>query len=351
MMVRRHWFTYLLIALASCGSIGCNDDTVDIQGAGATFPAPLYKRWFLEYYHHHPEVRVNYQAVGSGAGIRQFSSALVDFGASDAAMSKAEIEKAVAENPQREGVLMLPVTAGIIVLCYNVPGLEHAPALKLSHHVYVDIFLAKITNWNDPAIAAINPGAQLPDLPITVVRRADGSGTTYAFTNHLSAVSAEWKKKVGVGKSVLWPSSIGGKGNAGVAALIEQTPGAIGYLEYGYAELLHMPMALLENKAGHYVEPSLQAGQAGLAGAKMPADMHAEAPNPDGPNAYPIVTYTWLLCWKTYGSDHVHRTAALKDVLRYCLTEGQKLSAELGYIPLPPEVAMTVLKAVDSIKP
>jgi len=352
-MATRHW-SYLVLALCSLGSCGCAGETVDIQGAGATFPAPLYKRWFLEYYKLHPEVRVNYQAIGSGAGIRQFSSGLVDFGASDAAMSDKEIAKAVEDNPKREGVLMLPVTAGIIVLCYNVPGLavaaEPTHGLKLSQQVYVDIFLGKIDNWNDSRIAALNPKAQLPDLPITVVRRADGSGTTFAFTNHLSAISTEWKDKVGVGKSVLWPVGIGGKGNAGVAALIEQTPGAIGYLEFGYAELLEMPMARLQNKDGEYVEPSLEAGQEGLAAAKLPPDMRVWIPDPPGKRAYPIVTYTWILCWKNYGSA-VKEAEALKNMLRYCLTDGQKLSSKLGYIPLPPDIAATVLKAVDSIKP
>jgi phosphate transport system substrate-binding protein len=351
-MASRHW-SYLVLALSSVTLCGCAGDTIDVQGAGATFPAPLYKRWFLEYYKLHPDVRVNYQAIGSGAGIRQFSSGLVDFGASDAAMSDKEIAKAVEDNPKREGVLMLPVTAGIIVLCYNVPGFQgtaEAQGVKLSRQVYADIFLGKIENWNDRAIAALNPQVEFPDLPITVVRRADGSGTTFAFTNHLSAISEEWKDKVGVGKSVLWPAGIGGKGNAGVAALIEQTPGAIGYLEFGYAELLKMPMARLENKEGNYIEPSLQAGQEGLAGAKLPPNMRVWVPDPPGSSAYPIVTYTWILCWKNYGHE-VKEAEALKDMLRYCLTDGQKVSSELGYIPLPPEVAATVLKAVDSIKP
>src|SRR5215831_10306455 len=186
-------------ALASCDAL----NSVDIQGAGATFPAPLYKRWFLEYYHRHSDVRVNYQAIGSGAGIRQFTADLVDFGASDAAMSDKEIAEAEKKNPHRGRVLLLPMTAGSVAICYNVPG---APRdLKLSRQVYVDIFLGNVTEWNDLAIAALNPGAELPDLSITVVRRSDGSGTTYAFTNHLSKASKEWNDKVGVGKSVTWP--------------------------------------------------------------------------------------------------------------------------------------------------
>jgi phosphate transport system substrate-binding protein len=308
----------------------------------------LYKRWFLEYYKQHPDVRVNYQAIGSGAGIRQFSSNLVTFGASDAAMTDQEIAKAMEQNPRRKGIVLLPMTAGSVAVCYNLPG--QFPRLKLSRQVYADIFLGKIVSWDDPAIAALNPGFRLPAQPIAVVRRAEGSGTTFAFTNHLSAISKEWKEKVGVGKTVAWPVGIGGNGNAGVAAWIQQTPGAIGYLEYGYAELGDLPMSLLENKAGNYVFPSLETGQAALAGVEMPADLRLWVPDPPGRNAYPIVTYTWLLCFADY-SEAPDKAAALKDVLRYCLTEGQRYSIELGYIPLPRDVASRVLKAVEAIQP
>jgi phosphate transport system substrate-binding protein len=337
----------LLLAVCCGSSISCSGSGVDLYGAGATFPAPLYKRWFLEYYKLHPDVRVNYQAIGSGAGIRQFSANLVNFGASDAAMSDKEIDKAMEENPNRKGILLLPMTAGSIALCYNLPG--NISELKLSRQVYTDIFLGKITSWDDPAIAKLNPGLDLPELEIAVVRRADGSGTTFAFTNHLSAISPEWKEKVGVGKAVTWPVGIGGNGNAGVAAWIQQTPGAIGYLEYGYAELSNLSMASLENKSGRYVLPTLETGQAALADVKMPENLRAFLPDPPGANAYPLVTYTWLLCFKDY-SDRPAEAAALRDVIRYCLTDGQRLSTELGYIPLPPEVAKRVLKAVDEIQ-
>jgi phosphate transport system substrate-binding protein len=338
----------LLAAVSCCSSISCSNRGIDLYGAGATFPAPLYKRWFLEYYKQHPDVRVNYQAIGSGAGIRQFSANLVTFGASDAAMSDREIAKAMEENPKRKGILLLPMTAGSIAICYNLPG--NISDLKLSRKVYADIFLGKITSWDDPAIAQLNPGLDLPELEIAVVRRADGSGTTFAFTNHLSAISPEWKEKVGVGKAVTWPVGIGGNGNAGVAAWIQQTPGAIGYLEYGYAELTHLSMASLENKAGHYISPTLETGQAALAGVEMPENMRAFIPDPPGANAYPLVTYTWLLVFEDY-SDRPAQAAALRDVIRYCLTDGQKLSAELGYIPLPSGVVQRVLKAVDEIHP
>jgi phosphate transport system substrate-binding protein len=312
-----------------------------LQGSGATFPAPLYKRWFLEYYRAHPDVQVNYQAIGSGAGIRQFTEELVEFGASDAAMSDDEIKKV------KRGVQLLPLTAGSVVICYNLPGVDHP--LKLSRDVYVRIFLGEITHWNDAAIGALNPGVTLSDMPITVVRRADGSGTTYVFTSHLSAVSAKWKSSPGAGKSVVWPAGIGGRGNAGVAALIKQTPGAIGYLEFGYAELSDLPVAVLENKAGKFVAASPESGQAALENVKIPDDLRIFIPDPEGEKAYSIVTYTWLLCYKDYADAEKART--LKEVLRYCLTDGQKLAGELGYIPLPAEVVQRSLEAVERIHP
>ena len=339
----------IVLAAVCCCALPSCDDSVDVQGAGATFPAPLYKRWFLEYYKRHPDVRVNYQAIGSGAGIRQFTADLVEFGASDAAMSDKEIKEAEEKNPHRGRVLLLPMTAGSIAVCYNVPG---APRnLKLSRQVYVDIFLGKITDWNDSAIVALNPEAELPDMPIIVVRRSESSGTTFAFTNHLSEVSKEWTEKVGKpAKSVTWPVGIGGKGNAGVAAWIDQLPGAIGYLEYGYAYLLKLPMAELQNKSGNFVAPSLEAGQAALEGVEIPENLRVWIPDPPGPKAYPIVTYTWVLCYTNY-EDKPERAAAIKEVLNFGLTEGQQWSEELGYIPLPPAIAERARKAVQQINP
>ena len=352
----RRWLPILLAFLSCFSSMACiGAETIDLQGAGATFPAPVYKRWFQEFYHQHEDIRVNYQAIGSGAGIRQFSEDLVTFGASDAAMSDKDISQAVAKNPKREGVLMLPMTAGSLAICYHLP--DDVPSLKLSRQVYLDIFLNKIKVWNDPAIASLNPGVALPKLDITVVRRADGSGTTYAFTNHLSAISKDWKDHVGVGKSVSWPKSIGGKGNAGVAALIQQTPGSIGYLEYGYAELTKLPgdrtlpMAQLQNKAGNFVLPTPESGKSALDGADLPANMRLFIPDPGGAQDYPIVTYTWLLCWKNYTTEPA-QADALKRVIRYAMTpRAQEIAAELGYIPLPPKVIAQVLAAVEQIKP
>jgi phosphate transport system substrate-binding protein len=247
-----------------------------------------------------------------------------------------------------DGLIQLPMTAGMVVLCYNVPGAP--PDLKLTRRVYADIFLGKIDNWNDKAIADANPGAVLPDLPITIVRRAEGSGTTYVFTNHLSAVSPEWKAGPGKGKSVVWPVGIGAKGNAGVAALIQQTPGAIGYLEYGYAELSNLPTATLQNMKGGFIKPTPEAGQEAIRMKRdIPVDFFIEIPDPEGEYDYPIVTYTWMIIAKKY--DDPRKAAALRAVLTYCLTEGQNVSAEIGYLPLPEELAVKVLEAVKGIEP
>jgi phosphate transport system substrate-binding protein len=324
--------------LTSCSRL---DDDITLQGAGATFPAPLYKRWFLEFYRQHPEVRVNYQPIGSGAGIRQFTEGLVDFGASDAAMTDAEIAKIP------EGVQLLPMTAGSIAVSYNLPST--VAQLRLSRKALVGILLGEITTWDDPAIVACNPGMNLPQNEITFVRRAESSGTTFAFTSHLAAISSEWKKGPGAGKTVVWPVGVGAKGNSGVAALIQQTPGSLGYVESGYAELTHLPMAAIENKAGEYVKPTGASAQAALAGAKLPDNLRVWVTDPDGPGAYPIVTYTWLLCRKNYQDPKV--AEALKRVVRFGLTDGQKWSADLGYIPLPEAVAAKVLEAVDNIRP
>ena len=325
-------------------------DEVTLQGSGATFPAPLYKRWFLEFYKKNPQVRINYQAIGSGAGIRQFTEGLTDFGASDAAMSDKELK--LAQESRKADVLMVPMTAGSVALCYNVPGVPADKPLRLSRSALIDILFGRITSWDDLTIRALNREATLPYLPITWIRRSDGSGTTYAFTNHLSAVSDEWKNKVGVNKSVSWPVGLGAKGNNGIAALIEQTPGALGYVEFGYAELTHLPMIALQNKAGEYVTPTAKSGEAALAGEVLPENFRLFIADPKGKEAYPIVTYTWLLVLKRYEGPHGAKVArALKKALRYALTEGQKVSDELGYIPLPKTVTDRILAAVEKIEP
>ena len=336
----------LTIALLLCASVGARSfhrnalaaDNVTLQGTGATFPAPLYQKWFAEYNKLHPEVQINYQALGSGAGVKQFQQGLVNFGASDAAMTDDEI-KAV-----KDGVVLLPMTAGSIVLTYNLPDMAE---LKLSRDAYVGIFLGKIKQWDDPVIAKANPGKTLPGTPITVVTRSDGSGTTFVFTTHLSAISPEWKAGPGAGKSVNFPSSVAGKGNPGVTALIKQTPGAIGYVEYGYAKQTGMPMAVLENKSGKYVKPDLASGKNALATAELPPDLRAWIPDPSGDAVYPIVTYTWLLCYKKYQDPKIAQT--MKSLVDYGLGEGQKASVDLGYIPLPSNVVDKVKKAADQI--
>ncbi len=245
------------------------------------------------------------------------------------------------------GVVMLPMTAGSIAIAFNVPGVDGT--MQLSRQTVVAIFLGQIKFWDDAALIHDNPKLSLPHLEITVVRRSEGSGTTFAFTNHLSAISPEWKKEVGVSKSVdKWKTGIGARGNNGVAATIKQTPGAIGYIEAGFAELTHLPMAAIENKAGNFALPDPENGQAALAGAKLPENLRLFITDPEGKHAYPIVTFTWLLCYKNYP---VERTAAtIKALARFNLTEGQQWSKELGYVPLPDPVVEKVLAALDLIQ-
>jgi phosphate transport system substrate-binding protein len=236
------------------------------------------------------------------------------------------------------------MTAGSIVLTYNIPGVTE---LKLSRAAYAGIFLGKITQWNDPAIAKSNPGVTLPDTKITVVSRSDGSGTTFVFTSHLSAISPDWQKGPGAGKAISFPVGVAGKGNPGVTALIKQTPGAVGYVEYGYAKQTGMPMATLENKSGAFIKPDLSSGQKALAGVQLPANLRAWITDPAQADAYPIVTYTWLLCYKKYPDPKTAET--LKSVILYGLSQGQTFSAELGYIPLPADTVNQVTKALAQI--
>lgn len=311
-----------------------------LQGAGATFPAPLYQRWIAEYTKANPDLQINYQAVGSGAGIKQFTQNLVSFGASDAAMKDEEIAAV------KQGVVLIPATAGSIVLAYNLPGVQN---LKLSREAYVGIFLGTIKKWNDPAIAKANEGTKLPGSAITVCERSDGSGTTFVFTKHLSAISPEFKDQVGEGTSVTWPTGVAGKGNDGVTALIKQTPGGIGYVEYGYAKNNKLSFAALQNKAGEYVTATTASGAATLATTQFPANLLRAWPSdPDGKEDYPIVTFTWLLLYKKY--DNTPIGEAVKKFVNFGLTDGQKFAEELGYIPLPKEVIDKNLEALKSVE-
>lgn len=317
---------------------------VSLVGAGASFPAPLYQRWFQDINGKYPKVQINYQSVGSGAGVEQFTAGTVDFGASDTAMKDEEIAK-VGDN--KGGVLLLPMTAGSIVLAYNLPDVQGE--LKLPRQVYSDILLGKITKWNDPKIAAANSGVKLPDQNITVVHRSDGSGTTGVFTKHLSAISPEWKSKVGEGKTVQWPTGVGAKGNEGVTAQIKQTVGAIGYVEYGYAKNNNVKFASLENKAGKFVMPSDASASKTLEAVELPENFRAFISDPEGDEAYPVVTYTWMMTHKKY--DDPAKAKAVEAMIEYGLTEGQKNSAELGYVPLPKNVVEKVASAADQISP
>ncbi|MBW4686656.1 MAG: phosphate ABC transporter substrate-binding protein PstS [Komarekiella atlantica HA4396-MV6] len=355
----------LTIGLAACGGQQTSDNTttpsgtatdttasspakldlggnVKLTGAGASFPAPIYDTWFTDLNKKYPNLQVDYASVGSGAGVQQFINGTVDFGASDVAMTPEEIKKV----PQDKGVILLPVTAGSIVLAYNLPDV---PDLKLPRAVYTDILLGKIKTWNDQRIAAANPGAKLPNQPIVVAYRSDGSGTTGVFTKHLSAISPEWKSKVGEGKTVNWPTGVGAKGNEGVTAQVQQTQGAIGYVEYTYAKENNLKFAALENKSGNTVVANEESASKALESAPLPTNLIAFIADPEGADSYPIVTYTWLLVYSKY--PDAAKAKAMEAAIEYGLTEGQKQAAALGYIPLPQNVITKVAAAADQISP
>jgi phosphate transport system substrate-binding protein len=323
--------------LTSCGGGGAS--TVKLQGAGASFPAPLYEKWFKSYGETHPNVEIDYQSVGSGSGIKSFIDKTVDFGASDAAMTPEEVGRV---DPAL-GVRCLPMTAGSIVITYNLSDVKE---LKLSRKAYSGIFLGTVTKWNDPQIAKDNAGTRLPDAPINVVVRADSSGTTFVFTQHLSAISPDFAKGPGVSKMPNWPVGTRSKGNEGVTASVKTTPNSIGYIEYAYARSQNMPMAILENKSGAWVAASPASGQAALASVQMPDNLIAWVPDPEPEAAYPIVTYTWLLVNRKYDKT---KLPVLQDVLRYGVTDGQKDAEPLGYIPLPAPVVDKVKTAVNTL--
>ncbi len=327
-------------ATVPLGKAGAQD--VRLIGSGASFPFPIYSAWFKDFSKQNNGVTVDYQAKGSGAGIQDFINRTVDFAGSDAAMTDEEIAKV------SDGVVLLPVTAGEIVLAYNLPG--SPKELKLPHDVYPDIFLGKITKWNDPRIAAANPSLKLPDLPITVVRRSDSSGTTFVFTKHLSAISQAFAKEVGSGTTVQWPKSekmVAAPKNDGVTATIKQTPGAIGYIEYGYAKLTKADSALLQNKAGNYVAASDKSGAATLATAELGPDLRGWIEDPAGADAYPIATFTWLLAYK---KQDAKKAEWMRKLVDYCVTKGQAISDNMGYIPLPASVADKIKTASVQIQ-
>ena len=319
------------------------EEKLRLTGSGASFPFPLYSSWFKNFSHTHKNANIDYQAKGSGAGVLDLINHTVDFAASDAAMKPEEIAKV------KEGVVLLPMTAGEIVIAYNLPG--NPKGLKLPREVYPEIFLGKVTKWNDAKIQGANPDLKLPDLPITVVRRADSSGTTFVFTSHLSAVSADWKSGPGAGTTVNWPSSdkiVAAPKNDGITATIKQTPGAIGYIEYAYALGAKVLMADLQNKTGKFVQPSAESGAASLATAQLPDNLIAWVLDPEGEKSYPITTFTWMLFYQKNADPK--KAEILREMVEYGLTEGQKQSAKMGYIPLPENVVTAVRAAVSKIQ-
>ena len=331
----------LAFGLSSCGGGGTTSagGGVKLHGAGASFPAPLYTKWFKAYSGAHNDVQIDYQSVGSGGGVKNFIDMTVDFGASDAAMKPEEIAKVTG------GAVLLPMTAGSVAITYNLEGVSN---LNLSRKAYTGIFLGKVKMWNDPLIAASNHDVKLPATPINVVVRADSSGTTFVFTQHLSAISEEFAKNPGTNNMPNWSVGTRSKGNEGITASIKTTPGSIGYIEFGYAKSQNLPMAVLENKSGKFVAPTTAAGQVALTAISLPENLIAWNPDPDPADAYPIVTYTWLLCYKRYPDNR--KAEVLRDLLNYSLTEGQKDAEPLGYIPLPPAVVEKVKSAVQTIE-
>lgn len=323
---------------------GSRSGSVDLTGAGATFPAPLYFKWTSDYANA-TGIRVNYQSIGSGGGIRQISEGTVDFGATDGPMTDTELGGAKGGR-----IMHFPTVLGAVVMAYNLPGFTGE--LRLSGPVIADIFLDKIKKWNDPKIAALNPGASLPNSDILVVHRSDGSGTTYVFTDYLSAISPEWARGPGRGKDIAWPTGLGGKGNEGVAGQIKQIPGALGYVELAYARQNNLPTAAVQNSAGNFIAPSIEAITAAAEGvaARLPADTdyRISIVNSPGANSYPISSFTWLLVYELQADSVKGRK--LVDFMRWALTEGEKQAEALDYAPLPAAMANRLLQRLDSIR-
>src|SRR5436853_1420225 len=310
-----------------------------INGAGATFPYPIYSKWFDEYAKVDPSVRFNYQSIGSGGGQKQILAQTVDFGASDGPMSDDNLSKAPGK------LLHIPTVAGADVVAYNLSG---NPALKFDADTIAGIFLGQIKKWNDPKIAGQNPGVTLPDQEIVVVHRSDGSGTTYIFTDYLSKVSSEWKSKVGNNTSVNWPTGLGGKGNEGVAGQVKQTPGSLGYVELIYAIQNKMPYATVKNSAGEFVKPTLDSVTAALTTANIPDDFRFSMTNAPGKDAYPIAGATWLLVYEQ--QPDAAKGKKLVEFLKWSVTDGEKMAKDLQYAPLPESVQQRVLTRIGEIK-
>jgi len=312
-----------------------------LNGAGATFPYPMYSKWFSEYHKLHPEIQMNYQSIGSGGGIRQVIAGTVDFGATDGPMTDDQLKEAKVK------ILHLPTVLGADVPAYNIPGVT--AELNFTPEALAGIFLGKIGKWNDKAIASANPGVSLPDKDIIVVHRSDGSGTTYSWTDYLSKVSSEWQSQVGKGTSVKWPIGLGGKGNEGVAGMIRQLPGSIGYVELIYAVQNKIPYGPVKNSAGNSVKASLESVTAAAASSpKMPADFRVSITNAPGKEAYPISSFTWLLIPEQ--SKDAAKGKILADFLNWMVTDGQKMTDALSYAPLPDSVVQKEKEAIKQVK-
>lgn len=315
---------------------------IQINGAGATFPYPIYSKWFDEYHKTHEQVQINYQSIGSGGGIRQVSSETVFFGATDGPMTDEQLKAAPG------AILHFPTVLGADVPVYNLPGL--AAELKFTGPLLADIFLGKVKKWDDPAIAKVNAGVTLPSTDITVVHRSDGSGTTYIWADYLSKVSPEWKDKVGVSTAVNWPAGVGGKGNEGVAGLVSQTPGSIGYVELIYALQNKIAFGAVQNAAGEFVKATTESVTAAAAAsaASIPADFRVSITNAAGPGAYPVSSFTWLLLYEN-PKDKV-QGKAMVDFVKWALTDGQQFASALGYAPLPSDLVTKELAALATVK-
>jgi len=338
-LVKKIFFALVFVSATCWGQVG---KPVLINAAGATFPYPIYSKWFDEYHKLHPNIQVNYASVGSGAGIRQMLARTVDFGASDSPMTDEQLAKAKVR------ILHFPTVLGADVPTYNIPGVQQE--LNFTPEVLAGIFLGKITKWNDPSIARDNPNAKLPGAGIVVVHRSDGSGTTYIWTDYLSKISPEWKQRVGKNTSVNWPVGLGGKGNEGVSGLIQQTPNSFGYVELVYAIQTRIPYGRVRNAAGIFVKADQTSLSAAAAGAvqNMPSDFRVSITNPPGKDAYPIASFTWLLIPAKI-PDAIKREA-IKDFLHWMLTDGQKFAEGLAYGKLPREVVEKETQAISMIQ-
>jgi len=328
-----------LLAVIACSSGSSNE--IRLQGAGATFPNPLYQKWLSEYGKAHANVKIDYQSIGSGGGIKQIQSRTVDFGASDSPMKDEDLKAAPGE------ILHIPTVLGAVVITYNLSAVSQP--LRFSPDVVADIFLGKVKKWSDARIKADNPNATLPDAEITVVHRSDGSGTSAVFTDYLSKVSAEWKEKVGAGTSPNWPVGIGGKGNEGVTGQVKQTPNTVGYVELAYAVQNKLPVALLRNKSGNFIEPTIEAVTAAASGAlaTTPEDLRVSITDSAGATAYPISSYTYILAYKNQSDEA--KGKALVDFLWWGIHDGESFAKDLLYAPLPPEIVKRAEAKINSI--